>query len=308
MKNIAKQKKSLLTDHKTLEIPIPHDQNHGIKYLSQSFVIFRKTSRENIKLDFKNSNRKIFVATFLCLVIVLSISANSFQAKAAAQKTVYIVVNVTAQPTNEGMYLSGSTDVNPAMDVNVFSPSSGSPVTQVMDSTFRSSIRDSFGGGVKLTWLCQMDYLMAQSTFSVANGAAGVQGYTAMYDLMNKSWGSQIQNFGDQLAYYHRFEIYNGTYWNAYTDGPDADYPNYQNIALSHMIIDDNYFPNVFWSFFFPSTVPIAESNWVEQYIPFEYSPTYGGTTPYHLYIGMNHLQIQTLQGYDYYNLLEAYK
>jgi hypothetical protein len=252
------------------------------------------------------TNGRIFVAAFLCLIVVLSISTNNFQVKAATQKTVYIVVNVTSQPTNEGIYSSGSSDANPAMDVNVFSPSSGSPVTQAMESTFRSSIKDSFGGSVKLTWLCQMDYLMSQSTFSVANGTAGVQGYTAMYDLMNKYWGPQIQSFGDQLAYYHLFEAKNGNYWNAYPNGPDSDYPNYQNIALSHMIIDDNYFPNVFWSHFFPADVPLAESNWVEQYIPFEYSPTYGSTTPYHLYSGMNHLQIQTLQDYEYYNLLEA--
>jgi hypothetical protein len=266
-----------------------------------------------MKLKANGLHRKIFVATFLCIIIVLSFSANCFKTEAAAQKTVYVVINVAAQPVSEGAYLSGSSDVHPSMDVTTFSPTSGSPVTQVFSTSFRNSITDSFGGSFKMTWMAQMDYLMAQSGLFFTNGTAGVLGYTAMYDLMNKYWGTQIQNFGDQLGYYHLFEVFNGN-WTSYNsgantldNGPDAGYPNYQNIALSHMIIDDNFYPTVFWTHFYRNVVPLAESNWVEQYIPFEYTPTFGSTSPYHLYPGMNHLQIQTLQYYDSNNLLEAF-
>jgi hypothetical protein len=127
-----------------------------------------------------------------------------------------------------------------------------------------------------------------------------------MYDLMTKYWGTQIQNFGDALEYYHLFEIYNSTHqWTSFQDsvtgldaGPDVGYPNYQNIALSHMIIDDNFYPTVFWSRFYRNAIPIAESNWVERYFPYELTPIHGETSPIHLYPGMNHFQMQTLEFY----------
>ena len=199
------------------------------------------------------------------------------------------------------------------MDVTVFSPSSGSPVTQVFDTSFRNSIQDSFGSSFKMTWFAEMDYMMAQSGMFFTNGTAGVIGYTAMYDLLQRYWGTQIQNFGDSLGYNHRFMIYNGN-WTSYNNGPntldrgpDEGYPNYHNIALSHMIIDDNFYPSVVRSNFYRNVVPVAASNWCEQYMPFEYSWVSSGTSPYHLYAGMNHWQVQTLQFYDQDNLREAF-
>ena len=252
------------------------------------------------------SRRKLFFVVFLCTILVLSFSADYYiRVQGQVQKTVYVVVNVETAPPEAESYI-GASDTHPSMDVSAFAPGSGSAVAQAMDTTFRNSIQDSFGNSFKITWLCEMDYLMYQSGFFFKNGTAGVIGYTAMYDLMKEEWGTQIQNYGDFLEYYHHFETYNGT-WNLYNNGPDAAYGDYQNIALDHMIIDDSYYPTVFWSQYYRNVVPIAESNWVEQYIPFEYTPTFGGTTPYHLYSGMNHWQVETLEYYDSDNLLEAY-
>ena len=243
-------------------------------------------------------NRRFLIVAFLCAVIVVSLffSVNDGKVQASNQKIVYVVICVdTESPT--GHYL-GSTDPNPTMDVSDYSssppPSSPPPpVANVFASSFRNSIKDPFGNTFKMTWFVEMDYLYSQSVFvNGTYGSAGVSGYTAMLDLMEKDWGSQMQAYGDELEYHHHFEYYTGTWVEDY-NGPDAAYPGYQMTALDHMVIDDSFYPTAFRSGWDIMTTPL--SDWIEQYIPFEYSPTLTGVySPTHLYPGMNHWQMQT--------------
>ena len=122
---------------------------------------------------------------------------------------------------------------------------------------------------------------------------ANVSGYTAMYDLLEKNWGTQIQTYGDSIEYHHHFEVYNNGIWQRYDNGPDAGYPDYQMTALDHMIIDDNFYPTSFRSGWNIMSTPL--SNWIEQWFPFDYCPQAGGWSPVHAYPCMNHLQTQTL-------------
>ena len=67
--------------------------------------------------------------------------------------------------------------------------------------------------------------------------SAGVSGYTAILNLMEKDWGSQMQAYGDEIEYHHHFEYYTWNLGGGF-NGPDAAYPGYQMAALDHSIID----------------------------------------------------------------------
>jgi hypothetical protein len=250
---------------------------------------------------------KLFAVVFLISVLLGSFGA-LFIVQAQTQKVVYVVINIQTNPPYTTSWLNGS-DAHPAMDISTYMPGSKSPVDQAFSTDTRDSIKDSFGNSYKLTWMCEMDYLMYQSGFFTKNGSASVMGYTAMYDMMNKYWGTQIQNYGDGFGYYHDFITYtkNST-WQRYTNGPDSSYGNYQNIALDHMIIDDNYYPTAFWSTFYRNVVPLTVPNWLEQTIPFDYTPIlYGGASPSHYYAGVNYWQVRTLQYYDVDSVIDAF-
>ena len=178
------------------------------------------------------------------------------------------------------------------MDVSLYSSYPPSTFTRVFNTTFRNSVLDSFGNNFKMTWFTEMDYLYSQSIFVNGTAPAGVSGYTAMLDLLQKNWGSQMQTFGDAIEYHHHFEIYNRV-WTAYDDGPDAGYGDYQMYALDHMIIDNGFYPSSFRSGW--NVMSTSMSNWVEQWFPFDYCPTNGGWSPVHAYPGMNHNQTKTV-------------
>ena len=222
----------------------------------------------------------------------MSFSATYSKAYASSQKTVYVVINVDTESIN-GHYLNMSTPVGypPTMDVSMYSSSPPSNFNRVFNPDFRNSISDSFGNSFKMTWFTEMDYLYSQSNWVNGTKSAGVSGYTALLTLLQKNWGSQMQTFGDAFEYHHHFEIYNKV-WQIYDNGPDAGYGDYQMYALDHSIIDNGFYPTTFRSGW--NNMSISLSNWLEQWFPFDYTPTDGGWNPVHAYPGMNHLQTQT--------------
>ncbi len=236
--------------------------------------------------------KKRSLVALLCIVLVVSFSSTYSKAYAAPQKIVYVVINVDTESIN-GKYLNSSI-LHPSMDVALYSSSPPSTFTRVFDPAFRGSISDSFGNSFKMTWFTEMDYLYSQSIFVNGTAPAGISGYTAMLDLLQKNWGSQMQTFGDAIEYHHHFENYNGV-WQAYDNGPDAGYGDYQMYALDHMIIDNSFYPASFRSGW--NVMSTSISNWLEQWFPFDYSPTSGGWSPVHAYPGMNHNQTQTAFG-----------
>ena len=124
---------------------------------------------------------------------------------------------------------------------------------------------------------------------------------------MEQDWGSQIQAYGDELEYNHHFEDYvNGT-WQEDVNGPDASYPGYQMSALDHSIIDDSFYPTAFRSGW--DILPIPLSNWVNQYMPFDFSPENGGFTPVidHVYAGLNYFLDQSSTYANFADMADAF-
>jgi hypothetical protein len=85
----------------------------------------------------------------------------------------------------------------------------------VMDPTFRSSLTDSYGTPVKLTW-----WMMAGNIFRYATNTDIPHPNTMTLHLMKKYFGPAIRRWGDELTlHYHTFvwTDYNGDgkwYWN----------------------------------------------------------------------------------------------
>jgi hypothetical protein len=233
------------------------------------------------------------------MIFIVSLSTTYSNAIASPQKIVYVVINVDTESPS-GKYLNDST-LHPTMDVSLYSSSPESTFTRVFNPAFRNSVYDSFGNSFKMTWFAEMDYLYSQSIFVNGTAPADVSGYTAILDLLQKNWGTQIQNFGDSIEYHHHFENYNHV-WERYDDGPDARYGDYQLYALDHMIIDNSFYPSSFRSGW--NVMSTSMSNWVEQWFPFDYCPGSGGWSPVHAYTGMNHWQTQTLF-WTYYNQVQ---
>jgi peptidoglycan/xylan/chitin deacetylase (PgdA/CDA1 family) len=233
-------------------------------------------------------SKKSILALAITLIMVASLlpMSNLVNAEEPA-KTVYVVICVDTENAkgHDGVEI-GSTDPNPTFDMSEYEPIPTERMAQVFDSSFRWGHLDSYGNPFKLTWFCEMDYVFSQAQFIYDDGSSpGVSGYTATKDLLVNNWGSQIQEFGDSVEYHHHFEIFDQT-WQQYENGPDENYPNYQNIALDHMIIDRGYFPSCFRSGW--DIDPPALENWIEQWFPFDYVPLGANTFPYQTE-GMHH-------------------
>jgi peptidoglycan/xylan/chitin deacetylase (PgdA/CDA1 family) len=194
-------------------------------------------------------------------------------------KTVYVVICVDTENAggHDGLEI-GSTNPNPTFDMSEYKALPHERMGQVFDSSFRSGHVDSYGNPFTLTWFCEMDYVFSQAHFIYDDGSSpGVSGYTATRDLLMNNWGSQIQAYGDSIEYHHHFEVFDNS-WKQYTNGPDENYPDYQNIALDHMIIDRGYYPSCFRSGW--DIDPPALENWIEKWFPFDYVPLGASTFP----------------------------
>ena len=182
-----------------------------------------------------------FIAFILVLTILASVMVfpiNSVKAS-VSPKTVYVVINIDTELQGGAAVYLGQNALNPTFSMDEYSVSPASTMSQVFNAAFRNSNRDSFGNSFKMTWFTEMDYVTSQANYVYNNGlSAGVSGYTATYDLLTKNWGPQIQTYGDSLEYHHHFIVYRDGIWQRYDNGPDAGYPDYQEIALDHMIID----------------------------------------------------------------------
>jgi hypothetical protein len=233
---------------------------------------------------------KIFAVAFAVVLVILDLSypitLTGFQKN---PKIVYVVICIDTEMWGGHGQHGGS--VNPVMDMRAYSRTSPLTVAAVFDSSLRNSHTDSYGTAFKITWFAEMDYLMAQGNFVWRDGSpAGVSGYTAIRDILVNNWGKEIQKYSDSIEYHHHFMTYNGT-WKRYDNGPDAGYPGYQMYALDHMIIDDNFYPSSFRSGWL--IMPPALSNWLEQWMPFDYTPLNGIWCPWHPF-GMARWQTQS--------------
>jgi len=231
------------------------------------------------KVMIRLSKRFLIVAALL--VLVAGSSAAVFPVLAPNNpKIVYVAICVDSENLNGISPYLGSADPHPILNVSEYSRTVPMTVAAVFSSGFRNSNRDSFGNIFKLSWFAEMDYFVAQSNFVWADGSpAGVSSYTAIRDLLVNNWGTEIQTYSDSIEYHHHFMIYDGT-WKKYDNGPDTGYPRYHMYALDHMIIDRNFYPSTWRSGMW--IMPPVLSSWLEQWMPFDYTPTSGIYYPVH--------------------------
>jgi len=231
------------------------------------------------KVMIRLSKRLLIVAALLVLVAGSSAAVVPVLA-ANDSRIVYVAICVDSEMWDGFSSYIGSTNPHPTLNVKEYSRTVPMTVAAVFNSDFRNSHRDSFGNIFKMSWFAEMDYFMAQSNFVWADGSsAGVSGYTAIRDLLVNNWGTEIQTYGDSIEYHHHFMIYDGT-WKRYDSGPDAGYPGYHMYALDHMIIDRNFYPSTWRSGWW--IMPPALSSWLEQWMPFDYTPETGIWYPVH--------------------------
>jgi uncharacterized repeat protein (TIGR02543 family) len=223
---------------------------------------------------------KRFLTVAALFILVVGSPAAIIPAHAASDsKIVYVVICIDTEALNSDSF-NGKAVPHPTMNVSEYSRTTPMTVAAVFDGSFRNSHLDSFGNTFKMSWFAEMDYLMAQSSFVWGNGSpAGVSGYTAIRDLLVNNWGNEIQTYGDSIEFHHHYMMYNGV-WSEDLNGPDASYPQYQMNALDHMIIDRNFYPSTYRSGDWIMTQ--ALSNWLEQWMPFDYTPTSGIWYPVH--------------------------
>jgi hypothetical protein len=221
-----------------------------------------------------------------------------------SSRIVYVVLAVDSEMWGGHEPYLGNTSQNPTMNMCAYALSPPSTVSQVFNDGFRDSHRDSFGNKLKITWFAEMDYLMAQSNFVYGDGSsANVSGYTAIYDILMKNWGAEILKYNDEIEYHHHFMIYDGS-WQAYNSGPDSGYPDYQMYAIDHMLIDDGFYPSVFRSGW--AIMPPALSNWIEKWIPFDFTPLNGTWYPWNP-SGMDRWQTRCYCAIHYEHIDDAF-
>lgn len=92
-------------------------------------------------------------------------------------------------------------------------------------------------------------------------------GYHKVFDHYNKIWGDKLKKYGDEIAWHYHHPTISGI-GNEWGTNWFCNY-EYQNL-LCRMLIDRNYFPSSYRS---GGTIEDnVQSNWLEQWIPFDYS------------------------------------
>jgi uncharacterized repeat protein (TIGR01451 family) len=136
-------------------------------------------------------------------------------------------------------------------------------VSRIMDEDFRNSHVDSFGDPFKMSWFMEMDNFINQGEY--ADGTPF--DYLTLYNEMMDNWGSEVEGWGDEIAYHHHFMHWNGSSWVRTTDLTGYDW---HNEALDYMILDSGFFPVTFRSGWLWSS---NESQaWIEDWMPIDYS------------------------------------
>ncbi len=182
---------------------------------------------------------------------------------------VYVVNAVDTEAYNN--HPMGS--LHTPFDLRNFIKSTTVYIGPIMDSAFRNAHRDSFGNPFKMTWYVEMDNFINNGVYS--DGSP--MNYLTLYNTFVSNYGTELNTWGDELAYHHHFMTWNGSTWVQMTDGSQlgTTYDEHNN-ALDHMILDANFFPSDFRSGW------LWESNqtqaWVEKYLLSDFSLSVGGS------------------------------
>ncbi|MDD2822979.1 MAG: hypothetical protein PHQ59_02745 [Candidatus Daviesbacteria bacterium] len=134
-------------------------------------------------------------------------------------------------------------------------------LSKVFSDKFRYSFPDSNNNPAVFTWF------MLNWTGFRTNPIQHDFGYHKVYDHYLKTWGKEIKKYGDEIGWhYHHASISGiGNEWG--TDWfTNREYEN----QLCRFIIDCNFFPITYRA---GGTIEDTDqSNWLEQWIPYDYS------------------------------------
>ncbi len=136
-------------------------------------------------------------------------------------------------------------------------------ISRIMEENFRNSHVDSFGDPFKMTWFMEMDNYINQGQYQDGTPFD----YLTLYNEMLDNWGSEVESWGDEMAYHHHFAHWDGSSWVHTTDLTGYDW---HNEALDYMILDANYFPVTFRSGWLWTNDDLQA--WIEDWMPIDYS------------------------------------
>lgn len=195
-----------------------------------------------------------------------------------------LCVNAVAQPGRVYLVVGSDTAIwNAGTTVDVYTRHPqysqdsftipGSPSFQVMDSSWRSQYRDSFGQPIKFTW-----WMMGGDIYRDADNVNVPLANTMTLYLMQKYHGDAIQQFGDELSlHYHTYfwSDYNGDgtfHWNqsrTFIECRD-DF----DVTLAQYLLEQGVFPVSFrsgWHF-----MDYDWQQYLNQLIPYCFHDDYG--------------------------------
>lgn len=134
-------------------------------------------------------------------------------------------------------------------------------LSKVFSEKFRYSYPDSHGNPFVMSWFI-LNWV-GHRTYPVKHDV----GYHKIYDHYIKRWGKEIKKYKDEIGWHFHIPAPSGigNEW-----GTDWLSTNLHTEILSRMLVDRNFFPNIFRA---GGTIEDnIQSNWLENWIPFDYS------------------------------------
>lgn len=170
--------------------------------------------------------------------------------------TVYVILSCDASIWNDVQgnqveYCCYSNEI----DFDVFS-NRNAVVASVFADSFRNARVDSEGTPFKISW-----FMHGGGWFSTSPNTSPI---TTTY-LINKYWGAQVDQWGDEMAYHFHHYRWDGTRWVMAPTFAET-IPEFEAV-MSQMIIDEGVYPVSFragWNY-----MDTTYQNYLERWIPF---------------------------------------
>ena len=207
----------------------------------------------------------LLVASVCCAVFLLGSVQLFVEESAAADPPPPIVYVVAAIDTETDDNHEKDGDYHTVFNVDSYDRSGSTELAEIMGTTFRNSRTDSFGTPFKMTWFIEMDDYINQGQFTDGTPFD----YLTIYDLLMDNWGSEVDAWGDEIAYHHHFYEWGGSKWERVKYSLPDDY-DYHNEALAAMVVDGGFFPSSFRSGWLWTTNELQA--WIDSWMMVDYS------------------------------------
>lgn len=212
-----------------------------------------------------------------CVITLLMATTIGFS-EDAVRGTVHVVVAVDTEPM-----LENSTEFSSELNLaNFDSTGSEAFVQNIMEQSFRSEYRDSYGGNIRFTFFIETSEAICNSE----NSECG-----AVYEAMKKFRGP-MNLYGDELGWHnHHIEWIEadfdpGNYfWSQIITFDGSEYRSGTDVEntekmLNHLLVDQGFFPTSFRAGWLWENTDF--SNWIDEIVPFDFSnlSPLGGSAP----------------------------